>query len=83
MALSWDDFFEIFGKDRRRSAIFEYVVNLDKQKHGFIDVFMPGTILVEHKSKGKDLDAAFKQAADYFVGTVYRKLTFAVLLMTG
>ena len=35
---------------------------------GYIDYFWPGTLLVEHKSKGKDLDKAFIQANDYFHG---------------
>ena len=32
---------------------------------GFVDCFWPSTILVEMKSEGKDLDAAFGQAMDY------------------
>jgi hypothetical protein len=34
---------------------------------GFIDSFIPGKLIVEHKSRGKDLDKAFDQAADYFI----------------
>jgi N-6 DNA Methylase len=37
-------------------------------KAGRIDAFWPGTLLVEQKSRGKDLDAAFKQGSDYFHG---------------
>ena len=32
---------------------------------GFVDCFWPSTILVEMKSKGKGLDAAYSQAMDY------------------
>ena len=37
-------------------------------KDGFIDLFWPGTLLVEHKSKGKNLDKAFDQSINYFEG---------------
>lgn len=33
----------------------------------FIDVLFPGVVLVEHKSRGKNLDAAEQQARDYLV----------------
>lgn len=31
-------------------------------------MFWPGTLITEHKSRGKDLDRAFSQAMDYFPG---------------
>ncbi|MFN7330848.1 MAG: DNA methyltransferase, partial [Bacteroidota bacterium] len=34
----------------------------------FIDLLWKGIVLVEHKSRGKDLNSAFKQAKDYFPG---------------
>ncbi|WP_420844127.1 type IIL restriction-modification enzyme MmeI [Hymenobacter busanensis] len=37
-------------------------------KQGFIDLFWKGTLLVAHKSRGKDLDRAYQQAIDYFPG---------------
>lgn len=37
-------------------------------KAGFIDLFWPSVCMVEHKSRGKDLDRAFVQALDYFPG---------------
>src|SRR5450759_481941 len=68
----WNNFFQIFGIDRRRVAIFEKQVKLsrvnERIKNGRIDAFWKGTLLVEHKSAGADLDRAFKQAADYFEG---------------
>lgn len=35
---------------------------------GFIDLFWRGTLIAEHKSRGKDLDSAYQQALDYFDG---------------
>jgi hypothetical protein len=65
----WDAFFHVFGISRRRVASFEEPVKqLDKQHYGFIDLFWKGTLLVEHKSAGKDLDKAYSQALDYFAG---------------
>ncbi len=64
----WDKFFEIFGIDRKRVAYFEAAVKKLGGKQGFIDLFWPGHLIVEHKSKGKDLDKAFEQAFDYFPG---------------
>lgn len=55
----WNEFFEVFGIKRRRIAVYEKAVKKLGNKTGFIDMFWPGTLLVEHKSLGKDLDAAF------------------------
>ncbi len=46
----YNEFFEIFGIKRKQVAIYEQRVKLLKQKHGFIDLFWPGTLLVEQKS---------------------------------
>ncbi|MDD5377294.1 MAG: class I SAM-dependent DNA methyltransferase [Candidatus Gracilibacteria bacterium] len=64
----WDGFFHVFGVDRRRLATFEEAVKKNGQRQGFIDLFWKGVILVEHKSRGRDLDKAFTQAIDYFPG---------------
>ena len=64
----WNEFFNVFGISRRRLATFEEPVKKLNNKQGFIDLFWKGTLLVEHKSKGKNLDAAFEQATDYFHG---------------
>lgn len=64
----WDSFFNIFGITRRRIASFEEPVKkLDKQ-YGYIDLFWKSNLIVEHKSKGKDLDKAYDQAIAYFDG---------------
>ncbi len=64
----WDGFFDVFGIGRRRVASFEEPVKKLGHKQGFIDLFWKGNLIVEHKSKGRDLDKAFQQAIDYFPG---------------
>ena len=64
----WDDFFNVFGISRRRVATFETKVTKGDRKGGFIDLLWKGNLLVEHKSAGKDLDRAYKQAIEYFPG---------------
>jgi type II restriction/modification system DNA methylase subunit YeeA len=64
----WNEFFEVFGKTRRSLAVYEQSVKKLGKRQGFIDLFWKGTLLVEHKSKGENLDAAFEQATDYFHG---------------
>jgi hypothetical protein len=63
----YNDFFEIFGVKRRQVGSYEKrVQSLDASRRGFIDLFWPGTLIVEQKSAGKDLYAALGQALDYF-----------------
>ncbi len=76
----WNDFFNVFGISRRRVATFEEPVKKLDNRQGFIDLFWKGTLLVEHKSKGKDLSAAFSQATDYFHGIKERDLPKYVLV---
>jgi hypothetical protein len=70
----WDAFFAVFGVPRRRVATFEQPVKKSDGHGGFIDLLWKGILLVEHKSRGKDLDRAFKQAKDYFPGLKDRDL---------
>ncbi len=63
-----DAFFNVFGISRRRIASFEYKVEKGDGKSGFVDLLWKGKLLVEFKTKGKNLDLAFKQATDYFPG---------------
>ncbi|MBO6571539.1 MAG: class I SAM-dependent DNA methyltransferase [Balneola sp.] len=76
----WNDFFHVFGISRRRLATFEEPVKKLNDHQGFIDLFWKGTLLVEHKSRGKDLDAAFEQATDYFYGIKEHDLPKYVLV---
>lgn len=61
----WNEFFAIFGLDRFRTATTEYAVKHRSGHTKFADVFWAGRLLCEHKSAGKDLDAAFEQAMGY------------------
>lgn len=64
----WDAFFQVFGVNRRRLASFEHNVKKASGAQGFIDLFWPGMLIAEHKSRGKNLDSAYSQATDYFPG---------------
>ncbi|MRR51367.1 MAG: class I SAM-dependent DNA methyltransferase [Rhodocyclaceae bacterium] len=61
----WDEFFGVFGIKRRQVASFEEPVRNIKGQYGYIDLFWPRIVLVEHKSRGKDLGKAEIQAFDY------------------
>ena len=76
----WDDFFNVFGIFRRRVAAFEEPVKKLSKQSGFIDLFWKGTLIVEHKSKGKDLDSAYSQALGYFPGLQEHELPKYVLV---
>ena len=61
----WNEFFDVFGLRRASFASFEENARNVRGKHAFIDLLWKGKLLVEHKSRGKDLDAASLQAFDY------------------
>lgn len=63
----YNDFFEIFGIKRRQVAVYEkQVQSIEAGRRGFIDLFWPGTLIVEQKSAGRNLLAAQMQASEYF-----------------
>ncbi|MCY3629036.1 MAG: class I SAM-dependent DNA methyltransferase, partial [Bacteroidetes bacterium] len=62
----YNDFFEIFGVQRRSVARYEEHVAKLNNRSGFIDLFWPGVLMVEQKSAGRDLKAAYEQAGEYF-----------------
>lgn len=76
----WNDFFNVFGISRRRVATFEQQVKKLDDKQGFIDLLWKGTLLIEHKSRGKDLNKAFTQAKDYFPGLKEKELPRYILV---
>ncbi len=80
----WTEFLHIFDVDRKRVGLFEKQVEIKragkKVKNGRIDLFWPGTLLVEMKSAGQDLDRAFSQAADYFEALPTRDLPRYILV---
>ncbi|MCS6904934.1 MAG: class I SAM-dependent DNA methyltransferase [Bacteroidia bacterium] len=63
-----DAFFHIFGISRRKVATFEYKVKKLNNNEGYIDLLWKGTLLVEMKSRGKNLERALIQAKEYLVG---------------
>ena len=73
-------FFEIFGITNKRIASFEHAVKKYGGGAGFVDLFWPGILLVEMKSRGKNLDRAHSQAMDYFPGIAERDLPRFVLV---
>jgi len=76
----WDDFFHIFDISRRRVATFEQQVRKLDDKEGFIDLLWKGVILIEHKSRGHNLDKAYQQAKDYFPGLKEKELPRYILV---
>ncbi|OYU48177.1 MAG: SAM-dependent methyltransferase [Rhizobiales bacterium PAR1] len=76
----YNDFFEVFGVQRRKVASFEAPIRLLGEKRGFIDLFWKGVLLVEQKSAGRDLKKAKTQALDYFPGLKDAELPRYILL---
>jgi len=62
------DFLNIFGVTRRRVATFEHKVKKLDESGGYIDLLWKGNLLVEMKSRGKDLEKAYTQAKEYCHG---------------
>ena len=49
----YNEFFEIFGVRRKQVASYEKrVESLDSRRRGFIDLFWPGTLMVEQRARG-------------------------------
>jgi hypothetical protein len=61
----WNEFFGVFGVSLRTVASFEKPVKKISGQYGYIDLFWPSMLLVEHKSQGKDLGSAESQAFQY------------------
>lgn len=62
-----NDFLTVFGVNRRKVAFFENPIEKADGHKGFIDMLWKGKILVEMKSKGKNLYDAYNQACDYIL----------------
>ena len=63
----WEALFRAFGRNRKSVAVFELPAKtrLNASGEGNIDLLWPSVLLVEHKSRGKDLDEALVQANGY------------------
>ena len=75
-----NQFFDVFGISRRRVATFEKPVHKLDGREGYIDLLWPGKILIEHKSKGKNLEKAKNQAIAYSFGLSEEELPRYILL---
>lgn len=62
------EFFNVFGISNKRVATFEHRVKKLDDTEGYIDLLWKGMILVEMKSRGKNLDKAYIQAKNYLHG---------------
>ena len=76
----WIAFFEIFGITDKRVATFELNVKKLGGAQGYVDLFWPGVLLVEHKSRGKNLDDAVDQAVGYLHNLAERDLPQLVVV---
>ena len=59
---------DVFGFSNKRLVSFEQRVKKLGGGRGRIDGFYPGKLLIEMKSRGEDLDKAYRQATDYLPG---------------
>mgnify|MGYP001208946118 FL=1 len=75
-----DAFFNVFGISRKKVATFEHKVKKLDASDGYIDMLWKGTILIEMKSRGKNLDKAFGQAIDYTQGLKQHELPKYILI---
>jgi len=74
------DFFDVFGISRRRVATFEHKVKKLGDFNGYIDMLWKGTMVIEMKSLGKNLDKAYSQANDYLHGLKQYELPRYILV---
>ena len=70
----------VFGITRKRVATFEHKVKKLNDAGGYIDLLWKGMLLVEMKSRGKDLDKAYQQAKDYCAGLKEYELPKIILI---
>jgi hypothetical protein len=74
------EFFNVFGISSKRVSTFEHRVKKLDEKDGYIDLLWKGTILIEMKSRGKNLDKAFVQAKEYLHGLKEHELPKYILI---
>lgn len=74
------EFFNVFGISSKRVSTFEHRIKKLDEKDGYIDLLWKGTILIEMKSRGKNLDKAFTQAKEYTHGLKQHELPKSILV---
>lgn len=75
-----DAFFNVFGITRKKIGTFEHKVKKISDADGYIDLLWKGTILIEMKSRGQNLDKAFQQAKEYTHGLKQNELPKYILV---
>ena len=75
-----DQFFDVFGINRRRISMFEVKVRTYDDADGYIDLLWKGMLLVEFKSRGFSLDKAYEQAKNYTTGLQQKDLPRYILV---
>lgn len=75
-----DAFFDVFGISRKKTGTFEHRVKKISDADGYIDLLWKGTILIEMKSRGRNLDKAFEQAKEYTHGLKQNELPKYILV---
>jgi hypothetical protein len=73
-------FFNVFGISNKRVATFEHRVKKLDERDGYIDLLWKGNILIEMKSRGKNLDKAYQQAIEYTYGLKQYELPKYILI---
>lgn len=77
----WYEFLrDVFSLNPMRMAAFEYPTKRLKGKYGFVDMFVPGKMLVEHKTTGKNFDRATMQATSYLDGIADNEMPFIIVI---
>lgn len=74
------DLCEVFGFSHKRLVSFEQRVKKLGGGRGRMDGFYPGKLLIEMKSRGEDLDKAYRQATDYLPGLSEAELPDYILV---
>ncbi len=74
------EFFNVFGIRQRKVATFEHKVKKLDDHDGYIDMLWKGTLLVEMKSRGRNLDKAFEQAKEYLQNLPQHELPRYILV---
>ena len=75
-----DDFFHVLGISRKRVGTFEHRIKKLDDTDGYIDMLWKGTILIEMKSRGKNLEKAYQQAVEYTHGLKQHELPKYILV---
>jgi hypothetical protein len=75
-----EELLNVFGITRKRVGTFEHRVKKLSDADGYIDLLWKGMILIEMKSRGKNLDKAFTQAKEYIHGLKEHELPKYILV---